>query len=87
MGAPGVMLLSRNHPDIYKNVLSISPVFRPVEKEISETDKDVFRPELSEYFLKNNIGAQLLVDKYLLPENLKIEISNTDFALDESKFP
>ncbi len=87
MGAHGALSLGDHYPDQYKNIAALSPVFRPVESEIPSQDYDVFQPHNKEYMTQNNVGAKILERQYSLPKNVFITISQSDFGLDEKKFP
>lgn len=93
MGAHGALLVSQRFPEIFKKVISLSPVFRPVKEEMPASDYDVFLPDNSSELLKRNVGSQILKGKFDLKERLErgdflfIEISKSDFALDKKKFP
>ncbi len=87
MGAHGALSLGGKYPARYKKVAALSPVFRPVESEIPPSDFDVFKPLEHSYMMAHNIGSQILGETYNLPSNIFITISQSDFALDEDKFP
>lgn len=87
MGAHGALMLGEHHPQHFKKVVALSPVFRPVYEEIIPNDRDVFRPEDKSYSLRNNIGAKILEGTYHPPKDLQVFISRGDFALDKKNFP
>jgi predicted esterase len=87
MGAHGALMLGQSNPELYKNVIALSPIFRSTPEEISDSDRDVFlkagEPMLEEY----NFGTKLLNQRARLSEHFFIEISRTDFGLDAENFP
>lgn len=87
MGAHGSLMTGSKFPEVYKSSIALSPVFRSIETEVPENDRDIFLQKGLDLLDQFSFGSKILSNTAVYPIKTYIEIDVKDFGLDQKSFP